>query len=91
MREGGTAGRGGLSPGDVVIALEGLRVNSSNLAERLARHEEGDEVEVAYFRGDELLHSKLTMLAALADTCHLALASDAAARVLERRRDWLGE
>lgn len=89
--EGGAAAGAGLSPGDLVIAIGGLRISERNIAERLARHHEGDEVDVAFFRGDELLSAPLTMHVAPADTCHISLDPAASGRALQRRRDWLGE
>lgn len=52
--EGGTAHRAGLSAGDMLLALDGIRV-TSNLDILLARYRVGDTVTLHVFRRDELL------------------------------------
>lgn len=53
--EAGAAHKGGLSAGDEVLAIEGLRVNSKAALEQvLSRWQPGDTVEVHVFRRDEL-------------------------------------
>lgn len=53
--EGGAAHLGGLSAGDELLAIGGLRVNStSTLNQALARWQPGDGVDVHVFRRDEL-------------------------------------
>src|SRR5690606_26677241 len=42
--DGGPAQRAGLSPGDVLIALDRLRVGEHNLRRRLARFEDGERI-----------------------------------------------
>ena len=63
VHEGGAAHQAGLSAGDLVIALDGLRVNGnpSNLDQLLARYRVGDTVTVHAFRRDELLECTLTL------------------------------
>lgn len=57
VHEGGAAHLGGLSAGDIVVAVDGLRVygNPSNLDALLARYKVGDTVAVHAFRRDELM------------------------------------
>lgn len=45
----------GIAPGDVIIALDGVRVKGNNLSELLARYSEGDEILIHAFRDDALL------------------------------------
>ncbi|KUZ15208.1 peptidase M61 [Burkholderia diffusa] len=59
--EGGGAHRAGLSAGDTLIALDGLRVTGTNLDTLLARYRPGDKVEVHAFRRDELRTAKLKL------------------------------
>jgi predicted metalloprotease with PDZ domain len=63
VHEGGPAHQAGLSAGDVVIAIDGLRVNGnpSNLDQLFARYRVGDTVTVHAFRRDELLSFELTL------------------------------
>ena len=89
--EGGPAQAAGLSPGDVVVALDGLKVGERNLASRLARHEAGERVRVTAFRGDELMDVELELADAPHDMCYLELDDQAPAQALARRRAWLGE
>jgi predicted metalloprotease with PDZ domain len=89
--DGGPAERAGLCPGDVLVALDRLRVTSRNIARRLARFESGERVTASVFRGDELIEVGLVLRPAPLDTAYLVLRADADAPALERRRAWLGE
>jgi predicted metalloprotease with PDZ domain len=51
----GPAMRAGLSAGDVLIAMGGLRVSETSLKNQLSRKRPGDRVSVHAFRRDELL------------------------------------
>jgi len=85
----GPAQRAGLSPADVVIAIDGLMIDERNLAKRLARLEADERVRVTVFRGDELMTTELTLERAPADTCYLELDEHAAPAELTRRKAWL--
>lgn len=53
--EGGAAHRGGLSAGDVLLAIGGLKVDATDgLEVLLARYQPGDRVKIHVFRRDEL-------------------------------------
>ncbi|MFP4893175.1 M61 family metallopeptidase [Paraburkholderia sp. EG304] len=54
VHEGSAAQKAGLSAGDVLIALDGLRVTGGNIDALLARYQPGAKVEVHAFRRDEL-------------------------------------
>jgi predicted metalloprotease with PDZ domain len=82
--------RAGLAAGDTLVALDGLRINSGNWAKLSEAMEVGRAVSVHYFRGDELLQTKLSPVAAPEDTWTLSLA-EVHGEVLERRRLWLGQ
>jgi predicted metalloprotease with PDZ domain len=88
---GGSAERAGLNPGDVLVAIDRLRVTGRNLARRLARFETGERVTASVFRGDELLEVGIVLQPAPLDTCYLALRDRAEPAAVERRRAWLGE
>jgi predicted metalloprotease with PDZ domain len=88
--DGGPAQRAGLSPGDVLIALDRLRVTDRNLKRRLARFEAGERITASVFRGDELIEAGLVLRAAPLDTCYLVADEHAAADALQRRQAWLG-
>jgi predicted metalloprotease with PDZ domain len=85
---GGAAQHAGLSAGDVIVALDGLRASVKILEQRLAGYAPGDAVQVHAFRRDELLVCSLHLLAAPADTCWLTAGGGATER--RRREGWLG-
>ncbi|WP_019139602.1 M61 family metallopeptidase [Noviherbaspirillum massiliense] len=53
--EGGPAHQAGLSAGDILVAVDGLRVTASNLENLITRYRVGDQVAVHAFRRDELM------------------------------------
>lgn len=53
--ESESAHRAGLSAGDVLVALDGLRVTATNLETLLGRYRAGDRITVHAFRRDELM------------------------------------
>ena len=63
VHEGGAAHQAGLSAGDILIAVDGLRVNGnpSNLDQLFARYRVGDAVTVHAFRRDELMTFDVTL------------------------------
>lgn len=74
--DGGAAQKAGLSGGDVLMALDGLR--TGDLDRQLARYRPGDVVRVHAFRRDELIETELTLQSAAADTCRLLPEADGA-------------
>ena len=87
---GGPAQRAGLSGGDVLVALDGLRVTPGQWPLRLASLTPGRAYPAHYFRGDELLSADLVADPLPADTWTLTLAEAPAPEVLARRKAWLG-
>ncbi|WP_428311317.1 M61 family metallopeptidase [Hydrocarboniphaga sp.] len=81
--------RAGLSAGDQLIALDGLRVTAQNWTRRLDAIDAGVEVRVDYFRGEELMSTTLTPVAAPLDTWTFTL-DEVDGDKLERRKAWLG-
>ncbi len=61
--EGGAAHQAGLSGGDILLAIDGLRVvnGGSNVAALLGRYKVGSKVELHVFRRDELLKFNATL------------------------------
>ena len=88
--DGGPAQRAGLNPGDVLIAVDRLKVSDRNLKRRLARFEAGERITASVFRGDELVEVVLVMRPAPLDTAFLALDDQAAPEAAQRRGAWLG-
>jgi predicted metalloprotease with PDZ domain len=88
--EGGAAHRAGLSGGDLLIALDGVRVTATNLDTLLQRYRVGDRIEVHAFRRDELKVFKLRFAADEAPQMTLAASGKPAAAV-RLRAAWLAE
>ncbi|WP_413230784.1 M61 family metallopeptidase [Pelistega ratti] len=63
--EGGSAHQGGLSAGDIFVAIDGIRVDDKNLDILLNRYRIHDTVEIYVFRRDELRKFNIKLLAAL--------------------------
>ena len=61
--EGQAAHRAGLSGGDLLVALDGLRVTATNLDKLLERYRIGDTVTLHAFRRDELMSFGVKLLA----------------------------
>jgi predicted metalloprotease with PDZ domain len=79
VHEGGAAHQAGLSAGDIVIAVDGLRVNGnpSNLDQLFARYRVGDTVAVHAFRRDELMIFDVTLQGDRVPCIQLAVAPTA--------------
>ena len=61
VHETGPAHQAGLSAGDILIAVDSLRVTGSNLDGLLQRYRVGDVVQVHAFRRDELMSFSVTL------------------------------
>lgn len=86
--EGGAAHAAGLSAGDVLVALDGLRVTASNLDALLARYRVGATLQLHAFRRDELLSFDLELMADAAPQVVLAAQAKPPASV-KKRQQWL--
>ncbi|MDH5302414.1 MAG: PDZ domain-containing protein [Gammaproteobacteria bacterium] len=86
----GSAGQlAGLAAGDVLVAIDGLQVNTGNLEKRLANFLPGQTVQIHAFRRDELMTFSAVMKKPVADTCVMELKKDVAETVLANRQAWL--
>lgn len=88
--DGGSAQSAGLSAGDELIALDGLRVTASNLENLLLRYDKGNKFELVYFRRDELMTTTVRFEPPRMDECALVRAASTPAAVGKLRNDWLG-
>jgi predicted metalloprotease with PDZ domain len=61
VHENGAAHLAGLSAGDLLVAIDGLRVTTTNLETLLSRYGVGSNVEVHAFRRDELMTFSMTL------------------------------
>jgi len=87
--DGGAARQAGLSAGDVVIAVDGLRVNGVNLDKRIRSYPVGSRVSVTAFRRDELMTFEVALEEQVASTCVLTTQTGPA-DAKARRLQWLG-
>ncbi|MCK9194866.1 MAG: PDZ domain-containing protein [Nevskia sp.] len=83
------ASRAGLAAGDVLIALDGLKLTAGNWSNRVDGLSLTRAVTLSYFRGDELLSASLMPVAAPDNTWTLTLA-EVSGEILSRRQAWLG-
>ncbi len=88
--DGGPAQRAGLSAGDVLVAIDGLKASTATLEAMLTRRAPGAKVEIHAFRRDELMRFEVELAPPPADTIKLALATRAGARARGLRAGWLG-
>ena len=86
----GPAHAAGLSAGDVLLALQGLRVDEASLKAALTRHKAGDTVRIHVFRRDQLRQFDVRLTLPPATEARLTLSAKASARQLRLRRHWLG-
>lgn len=89
VANGGPAERAGVSPGDELLALDGLRTSTDAGNSRIRRYRPNDKSALTVFRGDELLTLKLKWAEAPEDTCFLVLTDSATKEQVERRGLWL--
>jgi predicted metalloprotease with PDZ domain len=87
---GGGAHAGGISAGDVIVAMDGLRVTQSSLAERLGRCAPGETVTLHGFRRDELQVFTPTVRNSPDRVAELHLQENPDATAALRRKAWLG-
>lgn len=78
----------GLSPGDRLVAFDGLEAGP-DLAARLLRYPAGARVRVHLFRDSELLAREVELAAQSALEWHLCIDAAADARAHARRKRWL--
>ncbi len=87
--DGGTAQDAGVSGGDVLLALNGLRIHDGNLDTLLARYQPGDTVELHAFRRDELMRFDVKLGAQPPVKFVLRADAKASKAALRLRHGWL--
>lgn len=87
--EDGPAHQAGISAGDILIAIDGLRVSATNIDTLLSRYRNSDTVALHVFRRDELM--MFSAILAPDDAPQTALtAQDKPAMAARMRTAWLG-
>jgi len=69
----GAAQQCGLSAGDVIIAMNGIRVDAGSLEQGIAEYKAGESIDIHAFRRDELMTFYLKTIKPQNDTCALKL------------------
>ena len=91
--EGGAAHVAGLSAGDLLVAIDGLRVPaekaSAGLDSLLTRYAVGDAVDVHVFRRDELMTFRAVLAADDSPQYTLSISAEQTPSKTEARRSWL--
>lgn len=85
----GAGERAGLAPGDVVVAVDGLRATAESFDRLVGRLPPGEPLRLHIFRRDELLELTAYPQPAAADTCELKLAEMPTESALRARASWL--
>ena len=80
---------GGLSAGDIIIAIDRIKVDKSNIDKLIASYPPGSRVTVHAFRRDELMEFCVTLQVIEDNACVISQATNATAEQLSRREDWL--
>lgn len=86
--EGGAAHRAGLSAGDLLVAIDGLRATVGSLDVLLGRYRIGDSITLLAFRRDELLTFTVVLTADAAPQVSLT-APHRSATLVKMRAAWL--
>lgn len=89
--DGGPAQLAGLSAGDVLVAVDGLKVGGADAVDAmLARRKPGDRLELHAFRRDELMRFDVALASAPDSDVKLSLRPKAGAAALALQKGWLG-
>lgn len=87
--DGTPAQAAGLSGGDVLVALDNLRVGADTLDKLLARYQPGDTVELHAFRRDELMRFSAKLASQAPPKIALTVNAKASAAAARARARWL--
>ncbi len=87
--EGHAAHKAGLSGGDLLVALDGLRVTAANLDKLLERYRIGDTLTLHAFRRDELMSFSVKLLSDDVPKWDMKAAADKSVAAERGRKAWL--
>jgi predicted metalloprotease with PDZ domain len=87
--DNGPAQKAGLSAGDVVIAIDGLKANKQNIEKLLTPYAVNDMIKVHAFRRDELMAFDLVLEPAPMNTIAMRLDTKASDSQVKHRTHWL--
>ncbi|WP_414041083.1 M61 family metallopeptidase [Acidithiobacillus sp. M4-SHS-6] len=86
---GSPAEQAGLSPEDIILALEGQRATPEKFAEKIGSSIPGCPLQLQYFRDDVLYSTQITPVTPVQNTFWLECLEDVDAVVRARRDAWL--
>ncbi|MEM7283491.1 MAG: PDZ domain-containing protein [Pseudomonadota bacterium] len=87
--EGSAAQEAGVSAGDELVALDGIRLTTRSYRKLLRSYAVGARVELTCFRRDELMTFNVKLESTPSTACCLGFDKDASADVLAQRAAWL--
>ncbi|MCG7896481.1 MAG: PDZ domain-containing protein [Candidatus Thiodiazotropha taylori] len=87
--DGGAAQNAGISAGDEIVAVDGLRMSAKQFENYILDTDAGDQIEVHLFRRDQLMSLVLQPQQAAFDTCYFDLTEPSDEAVKQRQSDWL--
>ncbi|MCL4747933.1 MAG: PDZ domain-containing protein [Burkholderiaceae bacterium] len=90
VQSGGAAQRAGVSAGDAIVALDGLRADEKALRARLERRREGERARLHVFRRDELLAFDVRLGGHSATDATMKAMEKPGAAARKARDRWLG-
>lgn len=90
VMDDGSGVAAGLSAGDELVAIDGLRVTATNLESLLLRYAAGDELGVTAFRRDELMQFKVEFRGPQDDELEFGVAARQSPLARGLREQWLG-
>jgi len=70
--DGGCGQVGGLSHGDIIIAIDGYKISSKELDKKIAKLPIDSQVQICFFRRDKLYHRDIILKPTRANTCYLS-------------------
>jgi predicted metalloprotease with PDZ domain len=88
--DGGAAQLAGLSAGDILVAVDGVRAKLATLESGLPGYTPGEVVSIHAFRRDELMVTEVALQKAPLDTCYLRLVDAVDEQTSRDRIHWLG-
>jgi len=90
VHDGGPAQAAGLSAGDALVAIDGLRASAATLDRLLARYRPGETVEILAFRRDELMRFDVRLATLPPQRFGFALSPTQSAATRRMRKAWIG-
>jgi predicted metalloprotease with PDZ domain len=90
VEAGSPAEQAGLEPGDELLAIDGYRVRSEQMGDRLQSYHSGDTLEVSVFHQDVLCQRRVTLGEPVPTRFELRPVAEPTPQQQDRFRQWLG-